>query len=345
MQVKYNHTIPLYIALGILIFTAACDDGGDNATSYDYPWRVYELPELPDNSEITGIYMLSTTEGWACCNAGEVIKFNNSVWSVFCDFDSDATNVYLTSITFSGPSDGWIAGTRSIRTGSHYEWSAVVLHYDGGTWREVIAPPSASLDTVFAFAPDDVWAGGAAGIFHYDGSSWTCALAVSDITAICFYSPLCGAAVDMWGGHYRWDGVQWQRMPSEGTEIREGVAVPSPGSGWSVGGGYADIGEIPPEFSMSYYDDVWGIWRRYYGLEGRPADGRILHAVHFAAPDDGWAAGQVCLHYDGSRWTQIPLPPLTCAYSVFTLGGDEVWLGCFDRKILKYDPPQGRVSP
>ena len=77
-----------------------------------------------------------------------------------------------------------------------------------------------------------------------------------------------------------------------------------------------------------------GEWRPF--SHPSEADGKSLEGVHFASPDDGWAAGQVVLHYDGREWRAVPCGEVgTC---VFTLGGDQVWVGTFESHILKYDP-------
>ena len=327
-----------------VVFVLNCGDDVGETEPYDYPWRVYGVPGLSHYSDITGIYMVSTREGWGCVDNGEIIRFDGPKWRVFCSSNTETMYEHLLSMSFSGPTDGWVVGYRYDVHADYDDRSPIVLHYDGVKWREVAAPPSASLATVYALAPDDVWAGGSDGFFHYDGSSWTHYRAASDITAVDFFSPSYGWGIDSHGEHWLWDGARWRPVAGGGCNQPGGVSAPSPGSGWSVGAFSGDC-EIPTEIVVAYYDAVWDTWRSYGRLSGTPAEHRPLHAVHFAAPDDGWAAGQVCLRYAGSRWTQVPLPPFTCAYSVFTLGGDEVWLGCSDGKLLKYAPPQGRASP
>ena len=64
-----------------------------------------------------------------------------------------------------------------------------------------------------------------------------------------------------------------------------------------------------------------------------------------AAPDDGWVAGQAVYHFDGKTWNHVPVPEGCRAYDVFTLGGDEVWLGGSHRKMYKYAPERMKAAP
>jgi len=59
------------------------------------------------------------------------------------------------------------------RCGPTKYWTSFIIHYDGKQWREQQTPGGNFLFSVWANAPNDVWACGINGtLFHYDGIQW-----------------------------------------------------------------------------------------------------------------------------------------------------------------------------
>jgi hypothetical protein len=313
----------------ILVILAAlpglnCDDAEGLG-----PWQVFELKELPENTWVIDLCMLSSKEGWGCVGGSEILKYDGYKWFIYKDVTITKGYVSLAAIDFSGTNDGWLVGTKHM---GEPPPPGLIMHYDGKEWKDVTPPGISPLGAVFALAPDDVWVGGY-GIWHYEGSSWELTAAVDAVRGLHFTSPDDGWAVAGFGLYFHWDGSSWTQVRSWDMEMRDDVFFPTPEEGWAVGGG-TPVPEAPAYDPIYHYYSETGEWKRW----GHPAEaaGKTLHAVHFASPDDGWAAGQVVLRWDGRNWRYVPCPFV--AFDVFTLGGDEVWLGCVDRKILKYDP-------
>jgi hypothetical protein len=331
---KRASTYLLWLTL-IVIFIFHCDNpAGEEEKKWPgpLPWKVYEINELRKNENINGIYMISANDGWACASP-EILKFDGNRWFIYKDFTSSFKAKFY-DIHFSAPDDGWAVGYKRIPG----VYPGVVVHYDGKDWKEITSPPGEPiLFCVFALAPDDVWVGGNEGIFHYDGSSWTPWPVTMFVWGLHFTSPTHGWAVTNYATYHRWDGSRWAGVGSLfDYEYRYDIFAPTPTTGWAVGGGTGF--EIPPEYPIFRYvaeRDTWEPWEQDDWSREYPP---TLYAVHFAAPDDGWAAGQAVYHFDGKTWNHIPDPEGCCAYDVFTLGGDEVWLAANHRKIYKYAP-------
>ena len=155
----------------------------------------------------------------------------------------------------------WAVG-RS-RTGRR--WSPLALERHGGVWRRAAAPApggvDATLRSVDAAAPDDVWAvGWTAGpggrletlAMHHDGATWhrvptpgtggryDVLAAVDAVTAEEAWA--VGWAIDADGVDrpliLRWDGTRWSTVPAPEVEGRTqliAVSAPSAGDVWIAG--------------------------------------------------------------------------------------------------------------
>jgi len=93
---------------------------------------------------------------------------------------------------------------------------------------------------------------------------------------------------------------------------------------------------MPSRYEISRWDETKKEWVIYEGgLFKDPYF--VLERVHFASPTDGWAVGSnIIIRYDGARWRETAVPP-SGANCVFTLGGDDVWVGGWGC-LFKYAP-------
>jgi hypothetical protein len=344
MQVKKSVVLYLLSLTIIFIFVLKCDNPTaeeDERWQGPFPWEIFEINELPKNTSITGIYMISANYGWACADGSVFLKYTGEDWFVSEDLSKTESAAELWEIYFSQTSDGWAVGNRYKY---YYTLNAGgIFHYNGDQWEDVTPYEGmGAFFSVFAHAPDDVWVGGSEGIFHYDGSSWTPWPVARFVWGLHFTSPTRGWAVTSYGTYHRWDGLSWTSVSSFDIEHRFDVFAPTPTTAWAVGGGTGL--EIPPGYPIFRYDagrDFWVEWEQDWSREYPP----ILNGVHFANPSDGWAAGQAIYRFDGETWNHVPTPEGFYAYDVFTLGGDEVWVGGFDRKIYKYAPERVKAAP
>ncbi len=273
--------------------------------------------------------MSTNNTGWVAVNGPVFLEYTGGEWLIFKDFKKEKGKTiapYMKDIDFSEANDGWAVGNNLTPN------EGFVFHYDGDDWEEVTPYPMRPLYCVAAVAPDDVWAAGWYGtMYHYDGSSWAQVPFPEsyEICALHFPAPDDGWAVGYHGTCCHYDGSAWRAVNIRSPEHRYDVFFPTREEGWAVGGGGLTP-ETPPWYPLLHYET--GEWKHMFRAEMK------LDAVHFAAPDDGWAAGTHVLRYDGNEWHAITPPGKLYAYDVFTLGGDEVWLACNYGTICKYNP-------
>lgn len=339
-QKKTNKiTLLLLVLLGAFFLSCDGDAVEKKKGPYEGPWEVYEIEGLEENSDISGIYMFSSELGWGCANEA-IIKFQGGSWTVALNLEGKYDRgCMLKRIRFSSPTNGWVAGWEWQARGSD---TAIAYRYDGTSWRDISPKGVPGFFDIFPLSPSDVWACGYDGIYHYDGSNWVRSVEVSHAQGLWFTSPTHGWCVTAYGEYIRWDGSSWRGVQSwADEEHRFAVCAPTPETGWAAGGGFP-AGVPGFDAQLFYFDAAWDGWKPY--RESSFNYDKVFYDVHFANPDDGWAVGQGTYRYNGQKWVRVPPPPST-AYSVFTLGGDDVWVGLFNRRICKYNPPAPTTGP
>lgn len=232
--------------------------------------------------QINAIQMLSADDGWA---VGTKWESSSLTESAIFHYDggrwvpvSDAfPNVDLLSLSMISANEGWAVGDAADpATGSD---TGVFLHYTGGHWVWIDAPKTANY--VFKVQMLSAAEGWALGVPQ---------------------PPITSAAPPLLLLHYSngaWSLVanQWRLTD---------LSMISPTDGWAVG----DNGVI-----AHYQNGQWTRWPA-----AAPGD---LTSVQMLSATDGWAAGVAphydtqathrtlfLLHYDGSAWMPMQLPPM-----------------------------------
>jgi hypothetical protein len=195
----------------------------------------------------------------------------------------------------------------------------------GSSWSGQDLPPGVvGLSTVWAFAPNDVWAGGTK-VLHYDGASWQ-PVAV----------PSGGGVEQMWGAApddlwavdgssvLRWQGSSWTMVPMGSGSLTAGPDVVfgfSPTDLW-VGG--AINGEV------AHYDGV--MWTKYITQVVE------VRGIWGAATDDVWAIGlQGFSHWNGSSWSSVSVSAAVDVESIWGTAHDDVWAVGLFQTLVHYD--------
>ncbi|MEX0991084.1 MAG: hypothetical protein WD004_02265 [Actinomycetota bacterium] len=235
--------------------------------------------------------------------------------------------------------------------------SPLLLHWDGASWSEVAADPIpgwSDLEGISMSSPTDVWAVGARPrdasvaplIQHFNGTDWS-VVPVPDIGAPSWLSAVHALSpTDVWavGGwddrrsqrgllmHY--DGIEWTVFPGPKTWDAwfEAVDGSGPGDVWTSGLANRISGR--QSLYLQHFDG--GAWTSTpTGGHDGGAEGSGLAAF---APSDAWVVGSiwgwrnfkpVAQHWDGSVWTDVPVPNPGERGSVLSdvggSGGDDVW--------------------
>jgi hypothetical protein len=253
-------------------------------------------------------------------------------------------------------------------------------------WAPVSSPaPGAELTSLWAVAPDDIWAVGCPNTtLRFEGSDWeviegggTCAYHWSD------FGVLWGTAPDdIWSvgrnpvmRHY--NGTDWSLFtdyPPSVTQVtaawgaapddiwgvgRDGLLLHFDGNEWTgfpspVGAGVRLVG-----IWGSAADDIWAV---AYSPPGGP--GTIIHYdgvswdlaatttsgltwIWGAAPDDVWALGYdgLIIHYNGSIWQDVTSPTTDVLIGVWGAAADDVWIAGDCGTILHWDGASWSIVP
>jgi hypothetical protein len=153
-------------------------------------WKEVSGPTNKDlhasRSELTHIFMVSASEGWAIGNLtmatpndpkapfGYILHYTGGHWAL----QKTLANSRLAGISLTSASDGWIVGdTLAFSAQSEH---SLLLHYDGHSWTEAQAPGQ-QLTSITMTSASNGWAVGLATdangnpgsiVLHYNGSRW-----------------------------------------------------------------------------------------------------------------------------------------------------------------------------
>ena len=274
---------------------------------------------LAAGGELTNTAFVSAGESWAVGNAGSAEnanrtlteRFDGSGWSVVPSPNQVTGNNSLNGVSMI-PGAGWAVGYSQAGT-----YQPLALQWDGAQWS--LAPPAAltgnalftSVDTL---ADGSAWAVGyqtAAGgtrqtlIEQASGGTWTPVPSPNDGTATTDNSLTAVGGTQATG---LW-AVGWRESPGglQPLVLRYDTAQPSP------------------------------TWVSVTGAGGVPAPGQIdtvLTGVDVVSASDVWAVGYyfdgsvdhpLALHWDGTSWSNSPIPGAGLLRKVKAIAPDNVW--------------------
>lgn len=277
---------------------------------------------------IASISMLSPTEGWALAQtlktpkgarpAKEVTLYHylDGKWfpvyvPISEDFSTTGPNGnggpggFNGTISMDSPTDGWADVHNFNRV-------AVLLHYTGGTWHEVLNP-GAYVGGIQALSPHSVWAMGwpknetipcpgavnpgtacmppGVSLLRFDDTSWRpqsfpASIGIGSGGSILFYH--------MTSDSSGWALAQIGTEPSSGNGTTYAILLDN-GSTWSVLSTYT-IGELTnlTSFSMASDTEGWALGQRIVA----DASGSTTNVP----------AKQVLYHFVNGHWSEVSLP-------------------------------------
>jgi hypothetical protein len=245
--------------------------------------------------------------------------------------------VGIAAVLLGGLALGGSASARSLGV------VPLVEHWDGTAWTQVAVPSgSVALSAVVAPSATDVWAFGSSHTaVHWNGTSWqrvslplpkgsgfgelvaAAATSPDNIWAVGDVSPLHGptqALIDHWNGR-RWTNVPG---PPKNRYPLSGVAALSATNVWAVGetGVTTSTGGGLHTLTIHWNGKTW---KRVPSPSPTAASSAnftdTLAAVAGTSASNVWAVGQydpdangirgsrsLVLHWNGSRWKQVPTP-------------------------------------
>jgi hypothetical protein len=208
---------------------------------------------------LTSVWGSSASDVWAVGYGGLVIHYDGTAWS---RVDAGTTND-LHGVSGTSASDAWLVGEMGLI--EHWDgvrWSCVddatlpaLVGMDGGAYEgdAGIGGYHVPLESVFARAPNDVWAGcDSTPPIHFDGQKW------SPVPGVMAGPMIAFGPSDAWAGNgavAHWDGAGW-------TEL-----------GLNVVQGQGDVTGIAGRVS----NDVWMVGLDYQSFPTNQESGMVLH--------------------------------------------------------------------
>jgi len=297
-----------------VLTTAALAGGGTCGT-----WEVVATPNSAGatHSVVRDIDAISPNDVWAVGGYTAVVDGNSNTYAFSLHWDGSTwteiptpqpsscgpcTNVTLWAVDALGPNDVWACGDQYVQGPDGFQGSHVlVMHWDGSSWTVMNTPLMNGggdiLLGVTAIASNDVWFFGDA---LYQGPN----------------SPDLAIAM-------HWNGSTFQFIPvpsvnpqfsgfGDGNGLHAGSALAA-NDIWAVGAA-SDLDYMPAGRSQIQH---WNgsTWQNIPGPT--PGVWHNLDGIVAIAPNDVWAGGDyfdgasyqgLAMHYDGTSWTQVPIP-------------------------------------
>jgi FG-GAP-like repeat len=275
------------------------------------------------HGELMDAAFLSADNSWAVGNVPDpavkakqtlIERFDGSKWSVVPSPDQSNLDNALHSVSMASASEGWAVGY-AAQSGTTYQPLAV--RWDGTRW-SLASPATFSSTAIFtgvdALADGSAWAVGfqitADGIRrtlveHASGGAWTQAPSPNDGTSTTDNTLMAvggTAATGLWA-------VGWQESPAglKPLVLRYDTTAPSPS------------------------------WVSVSGAGGVPSPGKVdtvLTGIDVRTASDVWAVGYyndgsverpLALHWNGSKWSNSPIPGAGLLRKVMAVSPGDVW--------------------
>ena len=244
----------------------------------------------------------------------------------------------LTSVSMTGPSDGWAVGF-AYPNKPPFAFRQFAAHWDGHRWRTAALPHGlpkfVRLNGVAALSPSDAWAVGDSPhsssvplIMHWNGHRWATVPSApipkngfSELLGVAAHSPTdvwaVGNAENLKTGLTRtviehWDGHRWRLVPSPNLgnqSFLTAVTTTSTGAAWAVGGSLTTTGA----FVIRWAGHAW-----VTAATPRTSADINLESVTAVSPAQVWAVGEsasgtspsrpYALHWNGHTWASVSVP-------------------------------------
>ena len=331
---------------------------GNAETIIHWSGSIWFAQTSPTAVGLHAISMVTTNDGWAVGDAGNIYRYDGRSWS---HYETLPSGVALMGLHMRTSTDGWAVGNSPAAL-----FPPTILHWDGAAWT-VVSPAGVALGqnllAVDAVSATESWAVGTGGLLaatmlKWDGSLWASIpsgtllgavlnsidmLSSSDGWAVgCQAAPCTNAN----GIIVRWNGLAWAPvfLPA-GTGGLNDIFMLSPTDGWAVGITAADL-----QATIIHWDGVQ--WRRVpapLSAAGLGVGGG-LYSLHMLSPADGWAVGwnqltglSLILHWDGTTWdvvatAPVPVNMVPVLFSVYMVTSLDGWIVAAQGLILHYGP-------
>ena len=244
---------------------------------------------IPDDVSLSGLSMVSATEGWAVgeqtdqrgTRQGLIYHYQAGVWKR--DTVPSGSGVF-TRVWMLSPQEGWAVGFLDLQDRSEGQ----IYHYQDGVWEQyMFVPETRGLFGIQLLSPDEGWAvGGEGTILHYHQGSWTSVLSPTsqDLFNILMLSPQEGWAVGFDTILHYQDGLWQEATDPFPRDALESISMISPTQGWIVGLRGATLQyvngqwvQVPSDTSAASYGALSGVVMVSASEAWAVGDGAIFH--------------------------------------------------------------------
>jgi hypothetical protein len=231
--------------------TADINTGGTivaESVAFHFNGTAWSEMTIPANVELGPVLAFSATNLWSVSSNGDAEHFNGTTWTTTkLPIVTTESQLDLTSISGSSPSDIWAAGIAS-NEGLHRDFSPILEHFNGTSWSNVTVPvksPTGGLTDVVAVTPSDAYAVTTLGaILHWNGTTWTALNATTQTGAAVTGSAVAALSpTDVWIAGLNtldnFNGTTWTSVPVPATTglTPAGQVLASPDAAAAVGPG------------------------------------------------------------------------------------------------------------
>ena len=269
--------------------------------------------------ELTGASFVSAGESWAVgslsaatvANRNLIERFNGSAWSVVASPNQGTGNNALNSVSMI-PGSGWAVGYAQ-----NGPYQPLAMHWNGTQW-SVVSSGSFTSDALFTGV--DTLA---------DGSAWAVGFQLTgDGTRRTLIEHAAGGALTT------------VASPNDGTTATDNTLMAVSGTQatglWAVGYRMSALGLKP---LVLRYDTTQPSpkWVSVSGAGGVPSPGKVetvLTGIDVRTASDVWAVGYyndgsaerpLALHWNGSTWSNSPIPGAGALRKVAAISPSSVW--------------------
>lgn len=281
---------------------------------------------------------------WAVGEGGVILHWDGSKWSN----TTSGTTEFLSSVWAIASNDAWAVGD-----------VGVVIHWDGASWKVVSSGTSKNFSGVWASGRDDVWMVGDETALHWTGSKF---IPGGDFSGSNLYA-IWGAGTNNiyvssgYGSLRRWDGTQWTIINSKANGTLFSITGSTASNIWAVGGNgsivfydgtsWATANQgIAGDYTNfragwgSSSVDAWVTGSREFGGDSEfamhwdglqwkavnlPVSNKPIYAMWGSEPDNVWGVGDTIVRWNGSSWSQYPMPTSGRLVGVWGNGPNNVW--------------------
>lgn len=270
-------------------------------------------------------------DGWmlGSWNRGDIVlRWDGKDWVTW---RGDTPDGEALALDFPAAGEAWAAGWIPGRSRAGMVW-----RWDGASWnREFNNVPLPLIGASFLSA-NEAWGVGDEGwIVRWDGAEWSEVASPTgqELNAVTMLSPTEGWAAGEGGQILGWNGTYWAvYLPYQARGIGNdalyykfnALSFNGTADGWVAGS--VEGGDFRQPWIMRWDGAEWDAAKLF---DDEPPCKCSLYAMHFSAPDDGWAVGggdqTLIMHWDGAEWTYQTWPEAYRLLAIHGAAADDLW--------------------